>query len=373
MADPSASTPPASTPPASTPPASTPHIDKPQEFSSGVQENNPLEPVPPFQSGEGLPYAPTNWPNPGDTWGWKVGRRFSTFGYYTDRFLYLPRSLHKPSIPKQFASKLAVERYIRSEFPDADIDAFWASFSWKVPALKNSTGVEATPPSAAKVTPPSAMYVTPLSAVYATSPSAEKAEEEGKEENPVATNRKRKHTAAKSLGDRRTRQSLRQAVPATKDTSGVNGNEELTSNGPRKDMKSTADFEDDQPDNGSFAGSDSPSECVPEDFNNYLDSLVDNLAHPATGNSLAQENELAQNQIPHNEANVASLDKEKEKFTQQLQAEINSNLSAVQEIDKQIAQLQSQRATLIRTIETKKGLIAKLAIAEQKVAKDTQG
>lgn len=99
-----------------------------------------MEPVPPFQSGEGLPYAPTNWPNPGDTWGWKVGRRFNSFGYYTDRFLYLPRSLHKPSIPKKFASKLTVERYIRSQFPDADIDAFWASFSWKVPALKNSTG-----------------------------------------------------------------------------------------------------------------------------------------------------------------------------------------------------------------------------------------
>lgn len=156
--------------------------------------------------------------------------------------------------------------------------------------------MEVTPPSAVNVTLPSAVYVTPLSAVYATSPSVEKVEEEGKEESPFARNRRRKHTAAKSSADRRTRRSLRQAVPASKDTSGINGNEEVTSDAPRKDLKSTAAFEDDQPDNGSFAGSDSPSECMPEDFNSYLDSLVGNLAYPATINSLAQETELAQNQ-----------------------------------------------------------------------------
>ncbi|XP_044500791.1 uncharacterized protein LOC123221885 [Mangifera indica] len=322
------------------PSGSTLQTDKTLEFSSGVQENNFLEPVPPFQSGEGLPYAPINWPNPGDTWGWKVGRRFNSSGYYTDRSLSLPRNLHKPNVPKQFPSKLAVERYIQSEFPDADTDAFWASFSWKVPALKNSTGVEAKPPSAVQATPASAEKV-----------------EEGKEENPVATNRKRKYTAAKTVANQRTRRSLRQAVPATKDTSGSNGNEEVTSNATRKDVNSTAEFQDDQPDNGSFEQSD--SDCMPEDFNNYLDSLVGNLAYPATGNSLAQEHELGQNQVLN--------DKEKEKVIQQLQVEIDSNLSIVQEIDNQITQLHCRRGELIRKNENKKRLIAKIAIDDQKV------
>lgn len=137
------------------------------------------------------------------------------------------------------------------------------------------------------------MEAKPPSAVQATPASAEKVEE-GKEENPVATNRKRKYTAAKTVANQRTRRSLRQAVPATKDTSGSNGNEEVTSNATRKDVNSTAEFQDDQPDNGSFEQSD--SDCMPEDFNNYLDSLVGNLAYPATGNSLAQEHELGQNQ-----------------------------------------------------------------------------
>ncbi|KAK9933297.1 hypothetical protein M0R45_020498 [Rubus argutus] len=33
-----------------------------------------------------------------------------------------------------FASKLAVERYIQSTFPGTNLDAFFASFSWKIPA-----------------------------------------------------------------------------------------------------------------------------------------------------------------------------------------------------------------------------------------------
>lgn len=154
--------------------------------------------------------------------------------------------------------------------------------------------MEATPLRTVEATPLSAVYATPLSAVYATSASAEKVEE-GKE-NPVTSNRKRKHTAAGTIANQRIRRSVRQA---TNNSSRVNINEGVTSNAPRKDMKSTADFEDDQPDSGSFAGSDSPSECMPEDFNSYLDSLVENLAHPATGKSLVLENELAQNQSMH--------------------------------------------------------------------------
>lgn len=59
------------------------------------------------------------------------------------------------------------------------------------------------------------------------------------------------------------------------------------------------------------------------------------------------------------------LNKEKKKFTRQLQAEINSNLSVIQGIDNQIAQLQSRRAKLSEILETKKGFVAKLSVDEQ--------
>ncbi|KAI4317850.1 hypothetical protein L6164_025683 [Bauhinia variegata] len=93
------------------------------------------------EEGEGVPYAPENWPEPGDIWSWKTGRRVTPTGYFQDRYLYLPPRLNRiensgsGSNRKKhgFASKLAVERYIRTAFPDADLNAFFASFRWKVP------------------------------------------------------------------------------------------------------------------------------------------------------------------------------------------------------------------------------------------------
>ncbi|KAJ4722480.1 protein OBERON 1-like [Melia azedarach] len=76
-----------------------------------------LRPVSPEESGEGLPYAPINWPNPGDNWSWKVGRRIAITGHYLDRYLYPPR--HLPRLDSL-----------------VDIDAFFASFSWKIPSVK---------------------------------------------------------------------------------------------------------------------------------------------------------------------------------------------------------------------------------------------
>lgn len=110
--------------------------DIPNENSGGIHltdENNFLRPVLPGESGEGLPYAPIDWPNPGDNWTWRVGRRFNTHGYFQDRFLYPPKSLQKGR-RLTFGSKTAVENYIRSEFPGADVGPFFASFSWKIPA-----------------------------------------------------------------------------------------------------------------------------------------------------------------------------------------------------------------------------------------------
>ncbi|KAK9929533.1 hypothetical protein M0R45_026629 [Rubus argutus] len=54
--------------------------------------------VSPDESGEGLPYAPINWPKAGDTWRWKVGKRVSGSGHFLDRYLYLPKSLCRGGI-----------------------------------------------------------------------------------------------------------------------------------------------------------------------------------------------------------------------------------------------------------------------------------
>lgn len=85
-------------------------------------------------SGEGCPYAPQDWPNPGDMWRWKVGKRIAVSGNFLDRYLYLPSRLRKAGHRKGFASRLSLEHYIREKFPGADVDAFFASFSWKIPS-----------------------------------------------------------------------------------------------------------------------------------------------------------------------------------------------------------------------------------------------
>ncbi|GFZ07493.1 CDPK adapter, putative [Actinidia rufa] len=118
-------------------------IDTPAESNGntdGVKENQfHLYPVSVSASGEGLPYAPVNWPNPGDKWSWKVGRRIK-HGYFRDRYLYPPIGLRKSARTRHaFASKLSVEQYIRETFPGADINAFFASFSWKIPANMSET------------------------------------------------------------------------------------------------------------------------------------------------------------------------------------------------------------------------------------------
>ncbi|CAK8573706.1 unnamed protein product [Lathyrus sativus] len=92
-----------------------------------------LAPVAPDQSGDGLPYAPENFPNPGDIWRWKAGRRISSNGNFRDRHLYLPRRL-AASYRGGFKSKLAVERYVKEFFPDANVVDFFASFSWSIPS-----------------------------------------------------------------------------------------------------------------------------------------------------------------------------------------------------------------------------------------------
>ncbi|XP_028771651.1 uncharacterized protein LOC114748076 [Neltuma alba] len=108
---------------------------------------NPLALIPMAAetSGEGLPYAPENWPEPGDFWGWRTGKRVAQNGHFLDRYLYLPMRLSRSENPGSsrksrvcFSSKLSVERYIKSNFPETDIDAFFASFSWKIPSIPST-------------------------------------------------------------------------------------------------------------------------------------------------------------------------------------------------------------------------------------------
>ncbi|KAG7632200.1 hypothetical protein ISN44_As03g023510 [Arabidopsis suecica] len=104
-------------------------------FTHGETDLNQLPAIPPVSTGQGLPYAPVDWPSPGDVWTWRVGRRVTAMGYHQDRFLILPQRLQQKHVPKSFASKPQLARYLESDFPGMDADAFFASFSWKVPAL----------------------------------------------------------------------------------------------------------------------------------------------------------------------------------------------------------------------------------------------
>lgn len=108
--------------------------------SSQSMENGHPEPVPQETSGEGLPYAPENFPNEGDNWRWRVGKRVAITGHYLDRYIYPPekyRHFEKGlSIRAGIGSKLSLKRFVQNAFPKADVDAFFASFIWKVPSKK---------------------------------------------------------------------------------------------------------------------------------------------------------------------------------------------------------------------------------------------
>lgn len=91
-------------------------------------------PVAGGSSGEGLPYAPEDWPHPGDKWRWKVGNRKTASGHWIDRYLYPPAHFPKATGSKSgFPSRSSLEEYIRKEFPDKDVDSFFSSFIWKIP------------------------------------------------------------------------------------------------------------------------------------------------------------------------------------------------------------------------------------------------
>lgn len=92
-------------------------------------------PVDGGSSGKGLPYAPEDWPNPGDVWTWKVGKRKCAAGHWLDRSICPPGNLRNALGNKLiFHSKSSLAQYIQTEYPEADVNTFFASFIWRVPA-----------------------------------------------------------------------------------------------------------------------------------------------------------------------------------------------------------------------------------------------
>ncbi|KAL3727228.1 hypothetical protein ACJRO7_032033 [Eucalyptus globulus] len=76
--------------------------------------NLDLHLVEPYSSGEGLPYAPIDWPNSSDTWRWLVNCKTFPSSFYLDRFLYLPKRLRVHDGNDRFGSKSLFKQYISS-------------------------------------------------------------------------------------------------------------------------------------------------------------------------------------------------------------------------------------------------------------------
>ncbi|KAJ6771603.1 hypothetical protein OIU74_017945 [Salix koriyanagi] len=229
-----------------------------------IDVNNLLRLVMPGETGAGLPYAPIDWPNPGDNWEWRVGRRVNSSGYFQDRFIYLPKSVHANK--KMFASKPALESYIRSEFPSADVDAFFSSFTWKIPA---------------KVHSPKEVKAAPLPLENPPDDGTLKVQE-GNIENPRYGRRQRKQSLPKFTEEveekkqktprssqRKRKQDAKQDTP----TSASASKRKATRSSKRSAFHAA----------GAEIGITEPEPAVnviPEGFDNYLSSLEDILTQP---------------------------------------------------------------------------------------------
>uniref|UniRef100_A0A6N2LC85 DUF7081 domain-containing protein n=1 Tax=Salix viminalis TaxID=40686 RepID=A0A6N2LC85_SALVM len=229
-----------------------------------IDVNNSLRLVMPGETGVGLPYAPIDWPNPGDNWEWKVGRRVNSSGYFQDRFIYLPKSVHGKK--KVFASKPALESFIRSDFPSADVDAFFSSFTWKIPA---------------KVQSPKEVKAAPLPLENPPDDGTLKVQE-GNVDNPRYGRRQRKQISPKLIEEveekkqktprssqRKRKQDAKQDTP----TSASASKQKATRSSKRSAFHAA----------GAEIGITEPEPAVnviPEGFDNYLSSLEDILTQP---------------------------------------------------------------------------------------------
>lgn len=230
--------------------------------------NHSLKEVLPGESGEGLPYAPVDWPSPGDVWTWRVGRRVGG-GYFHDRFLYPPKRIQMAG-KRNFGSRSSVEKFIRSEFPDADVNAFFASFTWKVPARPDPPKEVEAVPFPVESTPPGDNNEKEIEEIYPSgrkkrkmstpAPTYSETVLEQQEKTPRSTRKKEKRKNIQDLPaspakPKRTQQSNRK-----------------TRHSSRQSLTPTAEKE------GGIIVEQPPE--IPEDFDNYLNSLEDILAKP---------------------------------------------------------------------------------------------
>ncbi|CAN1807863.1 hypothetical protein LINPERHAP1_LOCUS25200 [Linum perenne] len=244
-------------------------------------ESGELKNVQPGESGEGLPYAPVDWPNPGDNWTWKVGRRIGTAGFFQDRFLYPPKHFPKVTGARPpFASKNGVTNYIRTVFPDSNIDAFFSSFSWKVPGkVETPLKAEAISTSSPKPSQDANKEVEgqgevsrlrkrkPKSPPPPPSPPPPKQKKTRSAAKPSATKQKsnqkssQKNVAASSsaAAKRKSRHGAKQTVAVPFADENGQGEEDIL-NIP-----------------------------IPEDFDNYLKSLEDIIAQPLSDSTSVQQ------------------------------------------------------------------------------------
>lgn len=262
--------------------------DTPSKSDGGritIDVNSSVRLVMPGESGEGLPFAPTDWPNPGDNWEWRVGKRVSSSGHFQDRFIYLPKSLQGKK-KQMFASRPALENFIRSAFPGADVDAFFASFTWKIPAkVQSPTKVEAAPlplenpledetlkVQEGKVENPRYGRRQRKQILPMLTEEAEEQKQEKKQKTPRSSQRKRKEDGkhdtptSASASKRKATRSSKRSVSHT-----ANGEIVITEPEPVVNV-------------------------IPEGFDNYLSSLEDILTQP-----------LSETQVSYSAATEAPL------------------------------------------------------------------
>ncbi|CAA7018990.1 unnamed protein product [Microthlaspi erraticum] len=294
-------------------------IDNNSSFTHGETDLNQLPAIPPVSSGQGLPYAPVDWPSPGDVWTWRVGRRITATGFHQDRFLILPQRLHQKNVPKSFASKNTLARYIEANFPAMDRDAFFASFSWKVPALfQNAHKVDAaslfeeTPKEVeAAAAEGNSRYSQRKRNPMPTYESLVEEKPKAKAATPRGGGKKKKGaTPATVPQPKSSRQSTRRTSSRGGGAVDLNYQEEkegeqppAATTGPGRKKKRRVNFAEEEdasiphiyvsPMNGVLAVSHSPVDVDPIEFDTYLNSLEDLLhqapedAAPGSGESSA--------------------------------------------------------------------------------------
>ncbi|CAF2057442.1 hypothetical protein Bca4012_099086 [Brassica carinata] len=258
-------------------------------FTPGETDLNQLPAIPPVSSGQGLPFAPVDFPSPGDVWTWRVGRRVSATGFHKDRFLILPERLKMKNAPKSFATKNTLSRYLETNFPEMDVIAFFASFSWNIPALfQPADRVDAA--SLFEETNKEGENVEDAKNEGSTSRYSQRKRKQVQTQTyepvqvkPKASGRKKKE-ATKQKPSSSSRRSTRQKQGDMVDLEEEKENEAAATkpgNRMKKRRGSAAEKQEDapiphvyvSPMNGVLAVSHSPVEINPEEFDNYLNTL----------------------------------------------------------------------------------------------------